>query len=183
MEDRQIVALYLARSETAIAETASKYGSYCHSIANRILDCAEDSEECVNDAFWKLWNAIPPHEPENLGTFLGKITRNLALDRYEHRSAAKRGGGQVPLALEELSGCLPGQSGELTDTLALTEALNRFLEGLSSTARRIFLLRYWQMLSVDEIARKLSVSQSKVKMTLHRTRNSLKKFLEKEDLG
>lgn len=101
MDDLQIIELYWARSESAIAETAHKYGPYCRSIAWHILHSEEDSEECVNDTYWKAWGAMPPQRPHQLRTFLGKITRNLSLNRYEKNGAEKRGAGQVPLALEE----------------------------------------------------------------------------------
>lgn len=185
MEDHQIVALYWSRSENAIQETAAKYGGYCHSIAFRILEDPEDSEECVNDTYWKAWNAIPPHSPENLSTFLGKITRNLAIDRYHQRSAQKRGGGQAEMVLDELRTCLPGsgQTGELADELALTQALNRFLSLLQPVPRKIFMLRYWHACSVKEIAQQLGMGESRVKMSLLRSRSRLKEILDEEEIG
>lgn len=102
MDDRQIIALYHERSEAAISETAKKYGKYCHSIAFRILYNEEDCEECVSDTWLRAWESIPPQCPGRLSAFLGKITRNLALNRYKHASREKRGGGQTPLVLEEL---------------------------------------------------------------------------------
>lgn len=181
MEDRQIVELFFTRSEDAIAAAQKKYDHYCLHIARNILPTDEDAEECVSDTYLKAWNAIPPHEPENLATFLGKITRNLAFDRYAALTAEKRGGGELPLVLEELRLCLP-QSG-MEDDLALTDALNRFLGSLKPEKRRIFMLRYWHVLSVEEVAKKLRISQSKVKMTLLRVRKQLREFLEKEELG
>lgn len=181
MEDRQIVELFLARREDAIAAAQEKYGSYCLHIARGILPASEDAEECVNDTYLKAWHAIPPHEPENLATFLGKITRNLAFDRYAALTAEKRGGGELPLVLDELRLCLP-QSG-MEDNLALTDALNRFLGELKPEKRKIFMLRYWNVLSVEDVAKRLHISQSKVKMTLLRVRKQLREFLEKEELG
>lgn len=185
MKDSEIVALYWSRSEQALRETAAKYGSYCYSIAFRILESSEDSEECVNDTYLKAWNAIPPHRPENLAAYLGKITRNLAIDRYHQQSAQKRGGGQAELVLEELRTVLPqsSQSDEIADEIALTDALNRFLSRLQPTARRIFLMRYWHTYSVKEIARQLGIGESRVKMSLLRARNRLKEMLEEEDIG
>lgn len=182
MDDLQIIELYWARSETAIAETAHKYGPYCRSIARRILRSEEDSEECVNDTYWKAWEAMPPQRPRQLRTFLGRITRNLALNRWEKTAAEKRGGGQVPLALEELTECVPAPDSveRAVDDMALTQLLNEFLGGLSAETRRIFLRRYWYFCSVKEIAADFGISESKVKTTLFRTRNRLKQHLEKE---
>lgn len=181
MEDWQIIELFWNRSEEAVTAAAEKYGNYCHRIAYNILASREDSEECVNDTYLRAWNAIPPHRPENLSAFLGRITRNLAFDRYAAATADKRGGGELPLVLDELQTCLP-QPG-MEENLALTDALNRFLGGLKPEQRKIFMLRYWQVLSVEEVAKTLCISQSKVKMTLLRTRRQLREFLEKEELG
>lgn len=185
MDDNQIIALYWARSETAIAETAKKYGSYCHQIAWHILCNREDSEECVNDTWLRTWEAIPPTRPERLSAFLGKITRNLALQRYEKYNAAKRGSGQVSLALHELEGCIPGKGDveKIIDEMALTEILNDFLAELSPDSRRIFVRRYWHLHSVKEIAEEYRLSESKVKVTLFRTRRKLRQLLEKEGVA
>ena len=182
MDDLQIIELYWARSEGAIDETARKYGTYCRSIAWRILHSEEDSEECVNDTYWKAWGAMPPHRPQNLRVFLGRITRNLALNRWEKCSAGKRGGGQIPLALEELAQCVPAPDHveRAAENQALTELLDAFLGGLPSETRKIFLQRYWYLCSVKEIAEDLGIGESKVKTTLFRTRNKLKQHLEKE---
>lgn len=181
MEDRQIVELFLKRSEDAIAAAQEKYSHYCLQIARRILPALEDAEECVNDTYLKAWNAIPPHEPQNLATFLGKITRNLAFDRYAALTADKRGGGELPLVLDELRLCVTDS--DAADNLALADALNRFLQGLKPEKRKIFMLRYWYVMPVEEVAKKLHISQSKVKMTLLRVRGQLRDFLEKEELG
>lgn len=185
MDDNQIIALYWARSENAISETAKKYGNYCHRVALRILDSREDSEECVNDTWLKAWEAIPPTWPEHLSAFLGRITRNLALQRHEKYNAAKRGSGQVPLALHELESCIPGKGDveKIIDEMVLTEILNRFLEGLPPESRRIFVRRYWYLHSVKEIAEEYRLSESKVKVTLFRTRRKLRQLLEKEGVA
>ncbi len=182
MEDRQIVDLYWARSEKAIAETANKYGRYCYSIAYHILQCKEDSEECVNDTYMNAWNAMPDQRPNRLAAFLGRITRNLSLNRWEKESAEKRGGGQVPLVLEELQECLPAvnRTEQIADDIVLVEILNRFLASQSGERRKIFLQRYWFMRSISEIAVDCAVTESKVKMSLLRSRNELKQMLEKE---
>ena len=184
MDDRQIIALYNERSEAALSETAKKYGRYCRSIAYNILSNEEDCEECVNDTWLKAWEAIPPQCPDSLPAFLGRITRNLALNRYKHNTREKRGGGQTPLVLEELADCIPGGSNAETaaEEALLVEVLNRFLEGLPVQKRKIFLRRYWYMSSVKEIAADFGLSESNVKMTLLRTRSKLKQTLEKEGI-
>lgn len=110
MDDLCILELYAERSEAAVRQTDEKYGRYCRRIAYDILQSDEDAEECVNDAYMRAWNSIPPKKPENLRTFLGKMVRNLALDRCERARAQKRGGGQYALALEEMEECVPSAS-------------------------------------------------------------------------
>lgn len=182
MTDDQIIALYWDRSEMAIKETDSKYGTVCYGIAYRILQDRLDSEECVSDGYWRLWNTIPPQRPQRLRSFLGKIIRNLALNRYEKETAAKRGGGEVPLALEELSGCLPGKEStqQYLEEKELQKCISAFLRSIKKTDRIIFLLRYWELRPVGEIAKTIGASESKVKMSLHRSRKGLKAALEKE---
>lgn len=184
MEDKMIVDLYWARSENAISETEKKYGKYCFQIAHHILPSSEDSEECVNDTYLRAWNSIPPHRPSMLKAFLGKITRNLALNRYKNLTAEKRNSGQIPAVLEELQDCIPGTDDpeRIIDDLALSEIFNRFLGALSSEQRKIFMRRYWYLCPVKEIAAGLGVGESKVKMSLLRSRNELKKRLEKEGI-
>lgn len=184
MEDSKIIELYWSRSESAIAESSRKYGSYCRYIAYNILHNNEDSEECVNDTYLRAWNAMPPQRPNKLSAFLGKITRNLSLNRLEKQSAKKRGEGQVPLALEELSECIPSAASveQAVDDILLTEALNGFLAGLSEDKRKIFMRRYWYLCSVKEIASDFNMSESNVKVTLFRLRGELKQILEKEGI-
>ena len=185
MEDYQIVDLYWARSESAITETDAKYGRYCHSIAYGILRSDEDSKECVNDTWMSAWGAMPDQRPDRLSPFLGKITRNLSLKRWERNSAKKRGAGQVPVALDEIGDCIPadGPGDRIADDIALTDVLNRFLASLKPEKRKIFMRRYWYFSPVSEIARDFGISESKVKMTLLRCRSELKKILEKEGVG
>lgn len=132
MEDMEIVALYWARSEDAIAETAEKYGGYCHSISFGILRNEQDAEECVTDTYYRAWNTMPPKRPDRLAAFLGKITRNLSLDRYRRRTAKMRGRGQVTMAQEELEQSVPSHDSveDQLSAAALTDSLNRFLCGL-----------------------------------------------------
>jgi len=186
MEDSSIISLFWARSEEAISETASKYGRYCKFIADSILRNAEDAEECVNDTYLRLWNSIPPEKPILFKAYIAKVVRNLALNRYEASHAQKRGGGAVEEAVEELDFCLsdPLQSGEeMENREALKDLLDRFLEDLKPEARKIFVRRYFYASSVEEIATGFGISESKVKMTLLRTREKLKKYLEKEGIS
>ena len=183
MDDRRIVELYWQRSEAAIAETQTKYGKYCHYIAYNILSDDGDAEECVNDTYLKAWESMPPHKPTKLSTFLGKITRHLALNRREAQNAAKRGAGTVPVALDELTECIAdNETGDPTDEIVLKGALNRFLRALPEETMIVFLQRYWYFASVKEIAANRSMSEANVKVILHRARGKLKLFLEKEGI-
>ncbi len=184
MDDSGIVELYWKRSETAIRETETAYGRYCTAMARNILENEQDAEECVSDAYLRLWNHIPPDRPRNLGLYLSKIVRNLALNRRKAETAAKRGGGQYPAALEELSEVLASVE-RVEDIWAATylrEQINRFLGTLPKDKRILFLMRYWYMDSIETIAKAGGISQSKVKMTLLRLRRDLKAYLEKEGI-
>ncbi len=182
MDDTKIIDLYWMRSESAISETAKKYGSYCRSIAFRILRNDQDSEECVNDTWLGAWNAMPPKRPTVLSTFLGRITRNLALDSWKQYSAEKRGFGEMTVALEELRECVPAPDGveAALDDIALTESIDRFVGALPAEQRKIFVQRYWYLCSIREIANNCGVSANKVKVTLFRTRQALREVLQKE---
>ena len=184
MEDSMILDLFFQRSEQAIAETDIKYGSYCYAIAYNILGNREDSEESVNDTYLDAWNSMPPHRPAILSTFLGKITRRISIDKLRARNAEKRGGSNLTLALEELEECLSARDDlqKELDAQILAEALNSFLEELSEIERRVFLCRYWYVDSLEVIAKQFGFSPSKVKSMLHRTREKLRKYLEKEEL-
>ena len=181
MEDKQIVELYWERSETAISETEKKYGRYCHYIAYQILANDEDAKEVVNDTYLKAWNTIPPQRPDPLKPYVGTISRQLALNVYKEQHRQKRG-GQVPLALEELSECIPDtDSGEdIGESVALADALSRFLWSLPQRTRNIFVRRYFYMSSAAEIAADFSMKESNVTMHLLRTRKKLEQFLKKE---
>lgn len=182
MEDSRIVALYWSRSEEAILQTQQKYGPYCRTVAWNILADAEDAEECVNDTWLRAWNAMPPHRPSRLSVFLGKLTRNLALNRWEARRAQKRGGGRIETALEELEQCLPAAGDPQTalEHQALTDSLNRFLASLSPDRRHLFLARYWYLCPIEELAKRRGTSKSQVTSLLFRLRNQLRLHLEKE---
>ena len=181
MEDQQIVDLYFARSESAIAETDKKYGRYCHSIAYRILENDEDAKEIVNDTYLKTWNTIPPNRPDPLKPYVGMISRQLSLDRYEEYHTQKRG-GQVPLVLEELAECIPDNDSraDIGESVALRDALGRFVRSLPAKTQSIFLQRYWYSCSVAEIAEGYAMRENSVTVLLHRTRKKLKAHLQKE---
>ena len=182
MEDEKIVELYWQRSESAIAETQSKYGRYCFSIARNILPYREDAQECVNDTYLAAWNAIPPSRPSILSSFLGKLTRRISIDRWRNLSADKRGGGTVALALDELAECIPGSSDPAAEVEAkeLAQAIDRFLDTLPYTERKVFLMRYFEQAGMKDIGAHLNMSESKVKSMLHRTRAKLRAQLERE---
>lgn len=184
MEDEQIVAMYLQRNEHAIDETRAKYGSYCRSIAQNILGSFEDAQECENDTYLAAWNAIPPHCPKKLSTFLGKLTRRISLDRWKAASAQKRGGGTLALSLEELEGCIPDSqtTDELVEQLLLTQTITAFLRTLPRRERQVFLRRYWYLDTISEIACCFGFTESKVNMILHRTRQKLRQHLKKEEI-
>ena len=182
MNDSQIVALFLNRDQRAIKETAAKYGKYCYAIAYNILQNHEDAQEAVSDTYLGAWATIPPHKPVKLNTFLGKIARRTALKRWEKDRAEKRGGGEVELALEELSeyisdGITPENHLEKQE---LTRIMNDFLRKLPQTERQVFVCRYWYFNSVGDIAKRFGFSQSKVKSMLARTRLKLRSALRKE---
>lgn len=182
MEDSRIVELYWDRSERAISETSDKYGKYCYAIAYHILADAGDADESVNDTYLGAWNAMPPHRPSMLSTFLGKITRRISINRWSERKAEKRGGGEMPLALDELSevAVSPDTPEQAVAVRELTRAIDRFLASLPPTERDLFVCRYWFLAPVAELSRKFNFSLSKTKSMLMRTRQKLKAHLEKE---
>lgn len=182
MEDPAIVALFWDRNEAALAETQKKYHAYCYSIAHNILSDTEDAKETVNDALMGAWNSIPPHRPAVLSAFLGKLTRNAALKRLRHARAQKRGGGETALVFEELSFAVESKQSvedELT-VKELAQTIDRFLEEISETERRVFVCRYWYFDSIDAISAQCGFTPSKVKSMLHRLRKRLHKTLTKE---
>ena len=182
MNDSRIVDLFWQRSELAISETAAVYGSYLYQIAYRILQNPEDAEESINDTYHDAWNSMPPHRPAVLKTFLGKITRRVALDKYRKRMALKRGGGEVQLALEELSDCASGEE-DPADSLIRQEmaaSIRSFVAALPESEQRIFICRYWYLDSVKSISEQFGFTESKVTAMLRRSRVKLRKHLEKE---
>ncbi|MBQ9116369.1 MAG: sigma-70 family RNA polymerase sigma factor [Clostridia bacterium] len=182
MEDEKIVALYWERDENAIRETETKYGRYCYSIAYNILHSPEDSEECVNDTWNGAWNAMPPEKPSRLQSFLARITRNIAIDRYRYDNAQKRG-AEVESAIEEYWECIPNGEASIEDEALLSMAINDFLASLNKRSRMIFMRRYWYSMSVKEIAKGMCLSESHVSVILHRTRIRFRDHLIMEGIG
>ena len=185
LNDNAILALYWDRDDRAIAETDLAYGAYCRSIANNILSDDEDTEESVNDTYLAAWNSIPPKKPEVLRTFLGRLTRNISINRWKSRRAEKRGGGQLPLALDELEGCIPDRNDpeQSLEVRELGHAIDKFLRDLPLRDCNIFLRRYWHLDPVADIAARYSISESNVKTILFRTRAKLKNYLEGEGIS
>lgn len=176
MSDDRILDLYWARAESAITETAKTYGHYCFAIANNILQSSEDAEECVNDTYLKAWNTIPPQRPTVFRAFLGKITRNLSLNKYKEQRREKRGGNEIALLYSELEDCIPSSNDVETEyeTSLVIEAINSFLLSLDKANRIVFVRRYWYADPVGAIATRFQMSESKVKSMLFRTRKNLK---------
>lgn len=184
MKDRDIIALYESRSESAIEHTQRKYDKYCHAVAMHILQNAEDAKECVNDAYHRLWNAIPPNRPRDLKAYLACVVRRLALDRCNRQRAAKRGNGDIQVVLSELEECLPSATATEDTVLTheLTARINALLAQMPPLEKWVFMRRYWNMDSVKDIASAAHMTESHVKVMLHRTRKKLKTQLEKEAL-
>ncbi len=182
MDDGKIIELYWQRNGAAIDETDKKYGTLCRSLANRICGDERDGEECVNDTYMATWQSIPTARPDKLAAFLTAITRRLSIDVLRRRSAAKRGAGEGMCALDELADSFPAHDNvEITVEMhALTEEIDMFLDMLKATDRDIFVCRYWLCESVKNIARRLDMSESRVKSSLMRTRNRLREHLSEE---
>lgn len=182
MQDHQIVALYWQRDEAAIGATQEKYGQYLSKIAYNILSDWEDSQESVNDTYMAAWNSMPPHKPEALSTYLGKLTRRISIDLFRKRNRLKRQASQYALSLSELEDCAAtGPSPEDTVQMQLlAEVINRFLRTLSEDARNLFIGRYYFMDPLKEVAAYCGIGESRAKSILYRTRRSLKAYLQKE---
>ena len=181
MNDDKIKELFQKRDQNAISETAKKYGDYCFITANRILQSEPDAEECVNDAYLAVWNRIPPEDPADLGAFISKITRNIAVDRVRHLSAAKRGGGETEQIVTELDECC-GSAEDIAINKELISYLRRFLKRLPKRDRDIFVSRYYFGYSTDVIASRTGYSEEYIRTILMRARQKLKTMFEKEGL-
>ena len=182
MEDGKIIDLYFERNESAISETAEKYGNYLYKIAFNILSDNEDSEESVNDTYMSAWNTIPPEKPNVFSAFLSKITRYISLNRYRAGKAEKRGGGEIDTAFEEIEECVPDKSNiyDEIETKELAEIISDYLKKLPETERKIFVCRYYYLDSLSDISKQFGFSKSKVASMLHRTRKKILSHLEKE---
>ena len=177
-DDNYIVGLYFDRDERAIAATQDKYGGYCYKIAVNILGDGGYAEEVVSDAMLGVWNSIPPTRPQSLHAYIGKIARNAAINRYNKMHADKRSASEFAVSLDELDYCLPSAAQEVSDVNDLSAHINGFLAEQKRVGRVMFVRRYFYCDSCNEIATRLGVSEAKVKTTLFRMRNKLKKHLE-----
>ena len=182
MEDYKIVDLYWERNENAIKETDIKYGKMLHALSFQLLSSREDAEECVNDTYLDAWNSMPEARPIYLGAFLSKITRRISIDCWRTRHREKRGG--IANTMEELTDCIPDTKTleEEYENGRLAQALNRFLHKQPTERRVIFIRRYFNSQSIGESAEDLNLTQAKVKVTLHRMREALRKELEEQNL-
>ena len=180
--DEAIIELYWNREEAAIPETDLKYGGYCHSVAYNILQSFEDTKECLNDTWLRTWNSIPPTRPSNLKLFLAKIARNLAFDRYRAEHSAKRGSGELPMCIDELSETVMGARDvlETVEAKELGEAISAFIRALPELDGNIFIRRYFYVESSAEISERFGLRENNVNVKLSRVRKRLKTFLEKE---
>lgn len=182
MTDAQIIALFWARNEDAIRQTDTAYGRKLYAISDKILRSAQDAEESVSDTYMRAWETIPPQKPNYFFAYLAKICRNFSLGRLEWNSAAKRNADVVSLT-QEMEQCIPDRSHERKlESEEIGRVLNQFLDSISLESRLIFMRRYWYTDSIQEIAARYNISQSKVKTQLHRTRNKLQLFLESEGI-
>ena len=183
MNDPNILKLFEKRDEQAIKECQKAYSFYCHCIALRILDSNEDAEECVNDALHRAWNAIPPARPASLATWLGTVTRNIAIDRYRQKHSQKRGSGDISIAFQEIEEVFSagGTPDDALDRKELAKTFNHFLATLSERDRNILLARYHCLYPVKDIAKQYGKSEKYVRVILTRTLEKLKKLLEKEN--
>ncbi|MBP1543557.1 MAG: RNA polymerase sigma factor [Oscillospiraceae bacterium] len=182
MNDSDIVALYWSRDEAAVRETQQKYQGYLMKIACNILYNREDGQEAVNDTYMKAWNAMPPHKPDLLSVFLGRITRQLSIDRWRGMTREKRGGGEFSLSLDELSDVVSGQDDaeRSFEMSQLSECIGTYLRGISAEKRDVFLWRYYFCDPIRDIAARRGESEAKIKSMLFRVREGLKQHLEKE---
>ena len=180
MEDFQIIGLLFQRSETAVSALQQKFGGLCRSVISHILSDTRDVEECISDTYLRVWNSIPPQKPERLDSYLARVARNAALDRYDYNMASMRNSG-LSVAFEELELYLPSHEKE-ADSVEFRTFLNRFLRAMPKESRVIFIRRYWYGQSVGEIAKAMDCGEEKVKSSLFRTRNKLREAMIKEGI-
>ncbi|MDE7229933.1 MAG: sigma-70 family RNA polymerase sigma factor [Oscillospiraceae bacterium] len=182
LTDNEIISLFNARNERALSAVSEKYGVNCSRIAKNILKNDQDAEECVNDTYLKVWESIPPEQPDSLCAYVAKVTRNSAIDRYRSEHSEKRGGGEIPLILDELAECVSDNSSvELTaERHELLAAVNEYLETLPEEKRIAFVSRYTLCESVKSIAQRLGITQNNVSVNLGRTRKGLIDYLKRK---
>lgn len=183
MEDKAIIALFWARSQQAIAETAAKYGKRLHQLSMNILHNYEDAQECVNDTYHAAWNTLPPQKPDFLFAYLARLARNASFDRYDYNHAKKRTATIVSLS-KELECCIPASNEpeRKSESAKIGAALNSFLQAQPKDMRRVFIQRYWYAQSIRAIAADCGISEGKVKSMLFRMRGKLKIYLEQEGI-
>lgn len=179
MTDESIIALYFERNEDAIRETKTKYSRYLTKVAQNIVESREDAEECENSTYLAAWNSIPPIRPTSLSAYLSKIIRNFALQKLRSQKREKRGGGEGILSLDELSECIPASSiweENLTEE-KLGKIISAFLANLPDREQRLFICRYFYCDSIAALSQNFGMKESRVKVTLMRTREKLAKYL------
>ncbi len=183
MDDKEIIDLYFARNETAVSETAGKYGRMLKSIAYSILKNTSDSEECENDTYFAAWNKIPPHIPKVLAAFLGRIIRNIAINKYEYYTADKRN-REFEIALDEIGDILSADNAPNTEyeSSEISDCISDYLHSKSYIKRVVFVRRYWYCDTINKIASDYGFSESKVKSMLMRMRNELKIYFERKGI-
>ncbi|MBR2751712.1 MAG: sigma-70 family RNA polymerase sigma factor [Clostridiales bacterium] len=179
MNDDAIIRLYWNRDESAITETSRKYGNYCFSIAYNILYNNEDSEECVNDTYSRVWNTIPPQKPSVFSAFIGRIVRNISLDRYRKNLAEKRGGNVIPALLDEIGEIASDNPSPEDDVVRndLAKAINDFLYDLPLEKRVMIVRRYWYADDIKSIALRLGTSENNISTSIRRIRIKLRDYL------
>lgn len=184
MEDAAIIDLYWARDQQAIVESDQKYGAFCAALARNILSSIQDAEECVNDTWHRAWDTMPPQRPGSLRAYLGRIVRNLSIDRWRRGKAQKRGEG-MDVMLSELEGCLPGgQSPERElENQEITLAIEGWLDTLSQEERALFLRRYWYGERVADLAQGWGCTPNRMSQRLLRLRSSLRRCLEEQEVA
>jgi len=184
MEDNKIIALFYNRDEEALSQTDARYGTYSRSIAMHILNSSEDAEECVQDSYMRLWETIPPERPESLKAYLGRIVRNISISRLRNRNAEKRR-DDMEVLFSELEDCIPSRNDveAAVDHLILTQLINHWLEKEKKENRKLFVGRYWYGCGYAELAARYGMTENKVTLRLHRMRERLKKYLEREGVS
>lgn len=182
MTDERLIDLFWRRDESAIVETDRAYGRYCHTVARNILGADGDTGSCVDDTYMSVWQNIPPTRPSCFRAYIARITRNIALNMLDYFRADKRRDNSA-LVLDEFWECVPSGDMPIDDDIILREAINGFLATLKPDTRRIFMQRYWYFYSVREIARSAKMTETNVKVILHRTRKDFKSYLERREIS